>query len=110
VGISLDEDDGTVEVSIKGVTKRLDLYQARARINDLAKRHEDDGQEAWLGALQEMLADHGFPPVSTRLAARLVEEIDAAIADLKKKDGESKRQGSPASTAPVPSPSQGPTG
>lgn len=85
----------------------LDLIKAQDAYRGIYAKHAESNDpnlifEAWADWLQA----HGFPPLGYAAAFKVVDAINDALAELKKKDhppASSDSPGSPASTASPPS-------
>lgn len=113
--IELSDDDGFVEVTIKGAdgvsseTKDLDLYETCNKLFDLARKHRDKPTPEYHTGVATLLRELGFPAVSHRTASRFAKQIFERVDQLKNADGGEPTPGSPVTTAPEPSASPAPT-
>jgi hypothetical protein len=99
--LDLGADDGLLDVTIGGVTQRIDAYETHDKLYEIAKEFQDKPSHEYHAAIVELLKAFGFPPCSHRAADRFTVAIIAHIGELKKKaDGAGTvTPSSPASTA-----------
>src|SRR5437763_37947 len=95
------DDDGFLDLTIGGVTQRIDVYQSQNRLFEISKSNADKPAEDFHKAVVALLEELGFPPPSHRLADRFVEAIAARVDELKKNSGPpgGTTPASPSSTA-----------
>ena len=102
----LDDADTALPVTIKAdgreVTQVLDLAGLAVDLSAINKKAGSDSR-AWLQGVADYMETLGFPKVSLTTADRFWHAVNAALAELKKKDGASQTPASPASTTPASS-------
>jgi hypothetical protein len=83
-GIDLGEDDGLIDVTVSGISVRIDVWKARARLAENHNKHKGAGDEIYLDGVIEVMASFDLPRVSHRLAQKFAEAIYARAEQLKK--------------------------
>lgn len=97
--IDLGDDDGTVSITLGGVTLEVDLWQVSAKIAGFHKANKDKSDEEYNGGLARLVEALGFGPVSHRMGQRFVEAVNARVKQLAgKSSGPAASAGSTGST------------
>jgi len=76
-------DDGFVDVTIDGVTQKLDLFEINNEFFAIREKLKETNEQN--AAFVELIKSKGFPSVSHKLAIDLVDAIYERIDSLKKK-------------------------
>lgn len=79
------EDDGWADITVAGVTVRIDLYKADSRRAQIAAGCEGKPDHEFYDAAVAWMVELGYPTVSHATAARFVKAIVVASKDLEKK-------------------------
>lgn len=94
--IDLGADDGFADVSMAGVTRRIDIFDADSRRAAIASATANEPSHVWAARCVDLVKELGFPEVSQRSALRFMAAIHEAAVALEKKDETALE--SPAST------------
>lgn len=93
------EEDGFVDVTLKGVTKAVDVYDAWNRLNAIAEESQGKPVGEYHGRVVELIASLGFPAVSHRAADVFAGAMLERVGSFKKNSGDPAGSTTPESAA-----------
>ena len=103
--IDLGDDNGFAEITMAGVTQRLDVWEVDSKRGKLAEEFVGKPAHEFHAAAVDFVVGLGYPTVSHRMASNFLETIWNLAKSLEKKT--EPAPGSPDSTGSTPS--TGPT-